>query len=224
MSAATTIAGSFDIGVSFDAQPSHRLRYARRQRYRYMRDFVAQTDGLNYSTYAQHEAGTRPLSEDAATEYARYLGVSSTWLLYGEASQADTTCRIVGTVGAQAVVAPIEFTRGGAVFVPSPPVPADHYDVLPVTDKSLEPFAYKGSTLYFRPPRPLSAFHREKINGRWCVVHLEDGDITVRRVIPQSATIATLLTWDDKVIMMGAKVRRIAPILWVGLAPFVGLT
>ena len=85
------------------AEPHERLKQARLKRgYTTARE-AAIAFGWNINTYSSHENGNRPLSRQAAERYARPIGVSAGWLLYGEkaAAKTETTAvRMGGVIGA----------------------------------------------------------------------------------------------------------------------------
>lgn len=61
-----------------------RLRHARTAAgYKTAADFAAAI-GVQDGTYRHHENGIRGLSPNAAKRYASHLGVSATWLMFGE--------------------------------------------------------------------------------------------------------------------------------------------
>ena len=195
-----------------DAAAARFKRARQRAGFKTPREF-AEGCGFNPTTCGHHENGQRALTCDSAAEYARYLGVTPAWILYGEASQHSGVCRIVGTVGDQSKVT-LFTAREGQRFV-EVPGSSENYDIITVTDTSLEPFASAGNMLYFQPPLPLSHFDRADIDGKYCVVYLDGDVVEVRKVIVQTDELATLLTWDNCVVAMGVPVRRISPIEWV---------
>ena len=68
------------------AEKSERLRKARKAAGFSSASEAARDMGINISTYAHHENGTRDYGADDAAEYARRFAVTPAWLLFGEAS------------------------------------------------------------------------------------------------------------------------------------------
>ena len=72
------------------SEKSERLRKARKAAGFSSASEAARDMGINISTYAHHENGTRDYGADDAAEYARRFAVTPAWLLFGEASgQSD---------------------------------------------------------------------------------------------------------------------------------------
>jgi hypothetical protein len=204
-----------DIGIANSQryQAAARLKQARRRAgYRSGREF-AMAHEFNVTTILHHENGTRSFNSDTAAEYARYLGVPPSWILFGETSQPRGICRIVGSVQGNASVLLYDARKGNSL-VQVPPIDED-YEILTVMDGSIEPFAGAGDLIYFKTARPLSHFDRTKIDGKYCVVHPATGLTLIRRVIVQSATAVTLLALGEAPMMINVAVKRLAPIDWV---------
>jgi hypothetical protein len=189
-----------------------RLKNARsKARYRSAREF-AFIFGLNPTTCAHHENGTRALTSETATEYARYLGVTPAWILFGDASQQRGICRIIGGIEGSSIKLYAE-PRGNILV---PPENTD-YDIVDVLDGSMRPFADIGDQIYIKPAKPLSHFDRNDVHDCYCVVYLEDGgDPLVRRVDVQSESMVSLSALDpNEPEIFDVRVLRIAPIEWV---------
>lgn len=194
-------------------QAAARLKQARRRAgYKSGRVF-AEAAGFNVTTVLHHENGTRSFTSDQAAEYARYLGVHPSWIMFGETSQERGVCHIVGSVEGNASVK-LFAARKGYNIVQVPSLDED-YEILVVMDGSMEPFAGEGDLIYFKTAHPLPHFDRRSIDGGYCVVYPEGGTPLVRRVVMQSPTTVALMALDGQPMLINVKVQRIAPIDWV---------
>jgi transcriptional regulator with XRE-family HTH domain len=176
-----------------------------------VRDF-AESCGFNVTTCAHHENGRRSYAHAIAVEYARYLGVSPSWLLFGDTSQPQGICRIVGYIGARGSVT-LSIREG--VEPEEVPGVNGNYDVLTVHGDAMDPYASAGDKVYFDPPRALRHFEREEIDGNYCVVYLRTSEVLVRQVIVQTETTVTLLSLNGQRRRENVHVVRISPIEWV---------
>ena len=87
--------------------PSNRLKKAREVAGFESAPAAARALGVNVTTYAHHENGTRGFKKDSAQQYARRFKVSAEWLLFGrgtgpgdvpEPSEADLEAMLADVV------------------------------------------------------------------------------------------------------------------------------
>lgn len=165
--------------MSIDA----RLRQAREARRYPSARKAAEAMGANYSSYTQHENGTRSLSAGAAQRYARFYRVSLDWLMTGRGEMAPRERRaaalpFMGTVGAGSSVESLGDAAWAQaadwIDLPNP----DETFALTVKGDSGEPRYHHGDTIMVsrRPRLP------EEMIGRYCVLDLADGRRVLKRL------------------------------------------
>lgn len=166
--------------------PAERLRSARKKKFATATD-AASAFGVSKHTYIQHENGTRDFDQDAAAQYARRLGTTPEWILYGRGREApaEPLVPIVGFVGADSEGRVIFSTgQGTGDMVPLLRPGEEDAVALEVRGSSMGDLAPEGSLIYFKeqrtPPAP-------SMLGQFVVAELETGEIVVKRLLKGSA-------------------------------------
>lgn len=147
--------------------PAERLAAAREKRGYGGPADVCRALGWNVHTYKQHENGIRDLSRQAAEKYARALGVTAGWLLYGEKPKpmGEATIRMGGVIGAGQEVWP-----DGDYEDTESALATGAAEAFRVKGDSMLPVAREGDVLFFGRRR-----NPKNLIGRECIVELEDG-------------------------------------------------
>lgn len=185
--------------MEYDDRPdaAKRLEEARLARgFKFAKD-ATDYFGWNYDTYAQHENGTRGIVR-AAGRYATAYKVSEGWLLTGEGkgpgSAADKTVRIMGYLGAGAVVEPDyeQVPHEGFDQVEMPFALPDEMIAFRVRGDSMLPVFKDGAVIvvYKDQKKPLESFYGEE-----AAVKTRDGRRFIKTIM-RGATGVNLFSWN----------------------------
>jgi DNA-binding XRE family transcriptional regulator len=162
--------------------PSTRLtKIRRRAGYETALD-AAKAIGVNYTTYAQHENGTREISKAKAPRYARFFKVSVDWLLYGRGEyHAATTVPVIGYIGAgQEVFTIDDHPLGEGLEQVSPPPGVTDCVALKIRGTSMFPMEDGWLIFYQRETHGIL----EECIGKLCVVQIKDGPTLLKKLRP----------------------------------------
>jgi DNA-binding XRE family transcriptional regulator len=192
-----------------ETTPAQRLRQAReRGGYENASDF-ARAAQVNYTTYAHHENGRRPITADVARLYGRLLKLPPGMLLFGDALPAHSPVPIVGIVSTSGKIEPASHRHSQP---PTTTLP-DPYDLVGmlVQGDDLYP-AYRDGDVVYHRPLSSDGYAIEALHGLECVVQRIDGSLLLRQVSVQSDGRVTLLAYHappliDQVLIAGSPVE-----------------
>lgn len=133
---------------------------------------------VDRSMVSKYEDGSHPMGPEILQRASRRFDISPSYILFGdEIIYAQRTARVVGRVGAGAVVEAIQQGDPDLVEVPSPLEEASAYKV---TGDSCYPIFEDGDLLVVRGFQRLNP--REFL-GRYCVVETAQGHGFVKKVV-----------------------------------------
>lgn len=167
------------VDSGFDMTPGERLREKRRERGLSAAQLAARVE-RSESAVRNQENGTNGIPADLAALYARALGTSPEWILYGREAEADEhateSVAVVGYVGAGSVATLFAEGQGPFDYVMPPADGTPKTVALNVKGTSLGP-AFDESIIFYDDVRsPVTP----DLHGRLCVVGLLDGRVLVK--------------------------------------------
>lgn len=134
---------------------------------------------MNVNTWISNENGNRPISRKMAERYAKVLGVSAGWLLYGDDEKPDyteTLVPLVSWVSAGHLKKSEGVTKADIErYIPVANLPRGDWIALTVVGDSMNRIAPEGSIII------LNHADDTLLNDRFYVFSLEDGEATFKR-------------------------------------------
>jgi len=188
-----------------------RLRRARIDGgFRTASDFARQV-GVSVSTYICHENGSRPMTPEQAELYERALRLQFGYLLYGSALSRTREVPIVGVI--REPTGRIEAMPDGALRYQPVFVDVSRLAAHFIEGNALYP-AYRHGDNALHEPFDRAHFDPASIDGRECIVELDNGDHLLRMVVQQANGLWTLLAYSgppmmNQRIVAGAPVRMV---------------
>lgn len=157
--------------------------------YKSAREFATK-NGVNTTTYQQHERGRRPLTFHAAKRYEELLNLPRGTLLDQSQLQSPVRIPIVGRLSASGSNVPVVAENEPQfAFLPD----ANEFMAHIVVDDSMHPIYRCGDNLFHRAlssdPLDLMALH-----GAECIVQLRSGEKLIRMLTFQPNGLATLFS------------------------------
>jgi phage repressor protein C with HTH and peptisase S24 domain len=158
-----------------------RLKALRVARYPTARAF-ADAAGVNVTTYRQHENGIRDVPKQWAMTYARLLGATTDYLLFGRKSRpgggAHLSLDVLGKVGAGAVVDLPDDPAGGQAL-DTIDINVEGMALLQVMGDSQWPRFMDGEYVsYYTSPMP-----PDRLINQYCIVQVEgDGRRLIKKL------------------------------------------
>ena len=196
--------------------PAERLKQARKAAGLDNPSDAARATKMNVNTWISNENGNRPISRKMAEKYAKALGCSAGWLLYGNEEKPDYTETLVphvswvsaGKLMAQEGVTPTDIDR----YVPVANLPRGDWIALTVDGNSMDRIAPEGSVIV------VNRADASLLNDRFYVFALPSGEATFKRwrstpqpmLQPYSTDLDNLsipVTTDDLYVV--GRVRRV---------------
>lgn len=158
-----------------------RLKALRAARYPSARAF-ADAAGVNVTTYRQHENGIRDVPKEWAITYARMLGATTDYLLFGRRTRGGAgnsiSLDVLGKVGAGAVVELPDDPAGGQAF-DTIEINVEGMALLQVEGDSQYPRFMNGEYVsYYTSPT-----HPDRLLNQYCIVQVEgDGRRLIKKL------------------------------------------
>lgn len=165
--------------------PGERLRQVRQKRGLSTAQ-LAQRVGRSESAVRNQENGTNGIPSHLAEQYARTLGVSPEYLLYGHGSPdspATDSVPVVGYVSAGASLVQYEEGQGPFDYVPAPRLQTPSTVAAAIRGVSLGPALDEAILFYDDVRSPVTP----DLHGRLCVVGVDDGRVLVKILRPGEA-------------------------------------
>ena len=152
----------------------------------------ARAHGINQTSYSHHENGRRMVSADVAQMYARILKLPAGTLLYGEQLHAVPRVRIVGRIGPEGKIEPMNRTAKlpQTVTLPDPSEMVAHV----VCGDDLYP-AYRDGDIVLHRALRTDDLDLASLHGQECVVRMTDGRELLRQISIQADGKVTLFAY-----------------------------
>lgn len=190
-----------------------RLRHARELRGFPSAAEAARAIGVPYGTYSGHENGSRGITRENVTEYAKKFRVSPHWMLTGDGTPRPQTVPIVGLAGANPDGS-ILYNEAQGEIGDAPMVPGgdERTVAVEVRGSSMRGIAEDGWLIYYNDRRDPPT---DDLIGELCVVGLDSGEVLVKTL--RRGTRKKLFNLESVTAAMREDVR----VLWA--APVIAM-